>query len=173
VLDIYGFIFYLPFSLLFWILGLQKIEKKMWKGIDKIDSAIYNQSGFHIFHYTNSVMNKCYRCTPKKLKKFINKSAETVSDVNPRTALMNEINDTPKTIGNAILLVIIIMVSMFLVMFFVANMFGITLYEITTPVGSLVNSTGNLIKSTYDSVVPLVRPIDTNRIIDAPFKPKI
>lgn len=168
MLDTIGFIFYLPFSILFWILGASKIEKKLWKGIDKIDSAIYNQSGFHIFHYTNSVMNKCYRCIPKKTKKFIKKSMDDMSRVNPVVSLATEIRDTPKTIGNAILLVIVIMVSMFLVMFFAANLFGITLFTITSPLGAVVSSAGDMLKKTYDSTLKFVGPVVTPDI--GPFK---
>jgi hypothetical protein len=112
-LDTLGFIFYLPFSILFWIFGAKKQERLVWRGIDKIDKAIYNQSGYHIFHYSESIMNKCYRCIPKKAKKMA-KKMETVQN----TALdklftgesIKDTKATPDSIVRAILMVIMFIV---------------------------------------------------------------
>ena len=113
-LDTLGFIFYLPFSILFWIFGAKKQERLVWRGIDKIDKAIYNQSGYHIFHYSESIMNKCYRCIPKKAKKIFKKM-----DTGQNTALdqlsggessMKDTKATPDSIVRAILMVIMFIV---------------------------------------------------------------
>lgn len=79
LLDIWGFIFYLPISILFWVFGAKKIEIQLWKGIYSIDTMVYEQSGYHIFHWSNDILNKCYRCVPKKAKIIVKKT------INPTT----------------------------------------------------------------------------------------
>jgi hypothetical protein len=142
------------------VLGASKAEKKMWKGIDKIDTMIYNQSGVHIFRYTNGVMNKCYRCVPKKAKKFIKKSANDLKTIDSPANNLNDTKPTAESINNAILSVIIIIGIMILVLILIANLFGVTLFAITSPI-----SLGYFIKKTYDyttklmndSIIPLVK----------------
>lgn len=59
LLDIIGYLFYLPFMLLFWITGAHAIERKIWRNINKYGLLIFGT-------YTNSIMNQCYRCKDKK-----------------------------------------------------------------------------------------------------------
>lgn len=67
LMDIIGFLLYMPFALFFWALGMKSSEKELWVGIYAIDNTIYScLLGFHLFKYSNKTMNKCYRCTPKK-----------------------------------------------------------------------------------------------------------
>jgi hypothetical protein len=101
VLDILGFIFYLPISILFWVFGAEKIEIQLWKGIYSIDTMVYEQSGYHIFHWSNDIMNKCYRCVEKKSKKIAQKS---INPITPEPNIDMSASDTnsdaavPKTV---------------------------------------------------------------------------
>lgn len=169
MLDILGFMFYLPFSLLFWILGARKQEKQIWKGIYKIDSMIYNQSGYHIFHYSNSIMNKCYRCKPKKAKK---NGSQTINAgfIKMEKAITGGLLGTKLTsesTGNAFLMAVIIIVSAFAIMYFAFSTFGITLFPTT-----ISPNIGVVVKKAYDTMLPLVNPIIPERIISEPFNPK-
>jgi len=69
ILDMIGYVLYLPLMIFFWMFGLRSIERQLFKGINQVDSAIYGVADFHVFKYPNSIMNKCYRCKDKKEKK--------------------------------------------------------------------------------------------------------
>jgi len=74
MLEVIGKIIYLPFQLTFWILDLmlinsgikdiriQKNVDKLWWLLDDIDHFQYEFTGFHIVHYPNDIIKKCYKC---------------------------------------------------------------------------------------------------------------
>lgn len=59
-LEIIGYILYLPFEFIVWLLCLQSLEKTFWEMIDSIDCFFYDSTGFHIFHYSDTIIKKCY-----------------------------------------------------------------------------------------------------------------
>lgn len=83
-LDIVGYVLYLPFSIMFYLFrsGIETyysdckkkdyppiytIEKDMWAAIYWLDCQIYDLLGFHVFHYSDEVLERCYKC---KIGKF-------------------------------------------------------------------------------------------------------
>ena len=119
LLDIWGFIFYLPFSLLFWVIGAKKIEIQMWKGIYKIDTLIYEQSGYHIFHWSNDILNKCYRCVAKKQKKIVKKTiGPTLTEPELGTSAV-DIKPDAGSISKAVGIVFMLCFIWFLILFVV------------------------------------------------------
>ena len=73
-MEIAGKMFYLPFRLTFYVLDLifssmgvkfsiQGMVDKIWWFTDDIDHAMYDAgSGFHIVHYPDDVIKRCYTC---------------------------------------------------------------------------------------------------------------
>lgn len=72
-LDTAGWIFYLPFRLLFWILDemlfsgkpiIVKAEHDMWESMYKFDNYVHDGlgTGLHLFHFPDSVTKTCYQC---------------------------------------------------------------------------------------------------------------
>lgn len=72
-LEIAGKIIYLPFRITFFILDLlfvmfrinfkiQKIVDNAWWFLDDISHYAYEMTGYHIVHYNEDVINKCYKC---------------------------------------------------------------------------------------------------------------
>ena len=59
-LQILGNIVYAPFAFFFWLFGLESIENSIWSFLDQIDSAFYEATNFHIFHYSDAIQSKCY-----------------------------------------------------------------------------------------------------------------
>ena len=68
VLDIIGYTLYLPFKLIFWITFTQFVEKRIWEGVRMIDDVIFGMTGYFAFQYSDSIMNRCYRCSNKTRK---------------------------------------------------------------------------------------------------------
>jgi len=77
-MEIAGKILYLPFRLTFAFLdfiliifgikfSIQGMINKIWWFIDDIDHALYDGGGFHIIHYPDDVIKRCYTC---KIGKF-------------------------------------------------------------------------------------------------------
>lgn len=77
-LEIFGKIIYLPFRITFALLdfilaivgikiSIQGIINQVWWFIDDISHALYNGGGFHIVHYPDDVIKRCYSC---KIDKF-------------------------------------------------------------------------------------------------------
>ena len=77
-LDTAGWIFYLPFRFIFWIIDqvlfsgkptITKAEKSMWEYMYKLDNYVHDglNTGIHLFHFPNSVTATCYKC---KISKF-------------------------------------------------------------------------------------------------------
>lgn len=67
-LEIVGFVLYLPIMLIVWAFGAREIEISMWKMVYDFDNLVNSVAGFHLFKYSNSILNKCYRCKNKKAK---------------------------------------------------------------------------------------------------------
>jgi hypothetical protein len=78
-LDIVGYVLYLPFSIMFYLFrsGIEtyysdckkedyppiyNIERDMWAAIYWLDCQIYDLLGFHVFHYSDEVLDRCYKC---------------------------------------------------------------------------------------------------------------
>tara|TARA_Y100000816_G_scaffold176075_1_gene126937 strand:- start:7195 stop:8124 length:930 start_codon:yes stop_codon:yes gene_type:complete len=67
LLEIIGFILYIIPGFIFWCFkdyGGQEIENKLWKGINDFDCWVYDMTNFHIIHYSEDIIKKCYSCTP-------------------------------------------------------------------------------------------------------------
>jgi hypothetical protein len=69
-LEIIGQIIYLPFRFLIWLLtymgiyDLECVERDFWSGVSDVDCFIYSLVDFHLFRYSEEVMEKCYSCNP-------------------------------------------------------------------------------------------------------------
>lgn len=68
LLEIIGNILYLPIMLIVWAFGMSEIEISMWKMVRDFDNLVNSVAGFHLFKYSNSILNKCYRCKKRKPK---------------------------------------------------------------------------------------------------------
>jgi len=61
-------VIYLPFRFIFWLVDgllgtcIVKQEHELWCYLDDLDKLIYESYGFHLIHYQDEVMNKCYTC---------------------------------------------------------------------------------------------------------------
>lgn len=73
LLEIIGQILYLPIRLIVWMGGktFSKYEKKFWKFVYDVDCKIYDIGGFHVFHFPESVQQKCYDCRFKPFPNII------------------------------------------------------------------------------------------------------
>ena len=69
-LEIIGQIIYLPFRFLIWLItymgiyDLECVERDFWSGVSDVDCFIYSLVDFHLFRYSEEVMEKCYSCNP-------------------------------------------------------------------------------------------------------------
>lgn len=68
LLEIIGNVLYLPIMLIVWAFGMREIEISMWKMVRDFDNLVNSVAGFYLFKYSNSILNKCYRCKNKKAK---------------------------------------------------------------------------------------------------------
>lgn len=68
LLEIIGNVLYLPIMLIVWAFGIREIEISMWKMVRDFDNLVNSVAGFYMFKYSNSILNKCYRCKNKKAK---------------------------------------------------------------------------------------------------------
>lgn len=59
-LEIIGFILYVPMEFIVWLFCLKSLEKSFWKLVDDFDCMIEAIIGFHIFHYSDTILKKCY-----------------------------------------------------------------------------------------------------------------
>jgi len=77
-MEIFGKTIYLPFRITFALLdfiltifginvSIQGVIDKVWWFIDDISHALYDGGGFHIVHYPDDVLKRCYSC---KIGKF-------------------------------------------------------------------------------------------------------
>jgi hypothetical protein len=63
ILNLITVVIYLPFSFIFWLLGITDIiEEYIWGPIYIADEVFYNFSGFHFAHFPKSVIKGCYSC---------------------------------------------------------------------------------------------------------------
>jgi hypothetical protein len=69
-LEIIGHILYIPFAFFFWVFSLQSIEKMIWDVLEEIDCFCYTATGYHLIHYSDTIIKKCYKCNIKKMPKF-------------------------------------------------------------------------------------------------------
>jgi hypothetical protein len=60
LLEIIGCILWLPFGFIIWLFDLHEHEKILWGIKDDFDEFIYGLIGFHLFHYSDTIMKKCY-----------------------------------------------------------------------------------------------------------------
>jgi predicted PurR-regulated permease PerM len=63
MLQVFGKCLYLPVIFFVWLFKLQKIERDFWNAMESMDKAIFDIFGFHVIHYPQSVINKCYKCS--------------------------------------------------------------------------------------------------------------
>jgi hypothetical protein len=68
MLEILGKILYFPITFMLWVFTragypeLKQGEKFVWSNMEKIDKMIHSNMGFHIIHFPDDVVNKCYKC---------------------------------------------------------------------------------------------------------------
>ena len=69
-LEIIGQIIYLPFRFFIWlftyigIYDMECVERDFWSGVNDVDCFIYSLVNFHLFRYSDEVLEKCYSCNP-------------------------------------------------------------------------------------------------------------
>jgi len=80
LLEIIGQTLYLPIRFLVWILGIQKWEKYTWDKIQAADCAFFDLTGIHIIHYSEDILNRCYKCNPGPFPKW---DIDLKVDLNP------------------------------------------------------------------------------------------
>lgn len=68
LLEIIGNILYLPIMFIVWAFSAREIEIYMWKMVYDFDNLVNSVAGFYLFRYSNSILNKCYRCKNRKAK---------------------------------------------------------------------------------------------------------
>lgn len=62
LLQMIGVIIYFPYRIIFYLTGLTRVEKSIWKMVDKGDSFFYDFTGYHFAHFQDDVTNLCYKC---------------------------------------------------------------------------------------------------------------
>lgn len=76
LLEIIGYILYLPFFLFFYLFNLQKTEKDLWNIINSFDKFFLSITGNSFMHFPDSIVTKCYTCSNIKcfpvLNDFVN-----------------------------------------------------------------------------------------------------
>lgn len=70
LLEIIGHILYIPFGFFFWATGTQNIEKQIWDAMEQIDCLCYDTTGYHLIHYSDEIINNCYKCKITPIPKF-------------------------------------------------------------------------------------------------------
>jgi hypothetical protein len=68
IIEVIGKFLYLPFKFIFFITKTKKIEKDLWDTMETADRFIYSIAAFHIIHYPDSIIDRCYKC--RKLVPF-------------------------------------------------------------------------------------------------------
>lgn len=59
-LEIIGAILYAPLGFIIWLFYLHTIEAMIWGLRDEFDNMFFGTTGFHIFHYSDTILQKCY-----------------------------------------------------------------------------------------------------------------
>ena len=63
ILNLVLTIIYLPFSFIFWLIGIIDIvDDYFWGPIYIADGLVHDYSGFHFAHFPDSIINGCYSC---------------------------------------------------------------------------------------------------------------
>jgi hypothetical protein len=68
MLEIVGKILYTPIKFLVWMIAkmgapeVQTMEKDIWRYLEEIDKMTYSSAGIHIIHYSDEIVNGCYKC---------------------------------------------------------------------------------------------------------------
>jgi hypothetical protein len=68
LLQITGYIIYLPFQIIIWLLNLKELENNIFKYINYINKIFVNTTGVSILSFPQSVQNKCYKCNNNIVK---------------------------------------------------------------------------------------------------------
>jgi hypothetical protein len=83
MVDAIGKFIYLPIRIIMWFLkvslgfDLYPTEKKIWNGIEYIDSIIFSTFQFHIIHFPKSIRDDCYTCIRLR-KEVVNRQGRKV-----------------------------------------------------------------------------------------------
>jgi hypothetical protein len=80
LLEIIGQTLYLPIRFLVWILNIKPWEKYTWDKIQVADCAFFDLTGFHIIHYSDDILKRCYKCNPGPFPKW---NIDLKVDLNP------------------------------------------------------------------------------------------
>jgi hypothetical protein len=59
-LEIIGFILYVPIEFFVWLFCLKSLEDSLWKLLEDLDCFLTGILGFHVFHYSDTILKKCY-----------------------------------------------------------------------------------------------------------------
>uniref|UniRef100_A0A6C0HGR0 Uncharacterized protein n=1 Tax=viral metagenome TaxID=1070528 RepID=A0A6C0HGR0_9ZZZZ len=70
VLDIIGQIYYSPFKFIFWLFNLQSVESFIWDIAESIDCSVRKYTGYHLIHYSDSIIDRCYSFCPDEFPRF-------------------------------------------------------------------------------------------------------
>ena len=80
LLEIIGQTLYLPIRFLVWILSIQSWEKYTWDKIQAADCAFFDLTGIHVIHYSEDILQRCYKCNPGPFPKW---NIDLKVDLNP------------------------------------------------------------------------------------------
>jgi len=68
MLEILGKILYTPIRFLVWLISkmgapeVRQMEKDVWNYLEQIDKMTYSSAGIHIIHYSDEIIDGCYKC---------------------------------------------------------------------------------------------------------------
>ena len=68
MLEILGKILYTPIRFLVWMISkmgapeVKQMEKDVWNYLEEIDKMTYSSAGIHIIHYSDEIIDNCYKC---------------------------------------------------------------------------------------------------------------
>uniref|UniRef100_A0A6C0D6G6 Uncharacterized protein n=1 Tax=viral metagenome TaxID=1070528 RepID=A0A6C0D6G6_9ZZZZ len=68
MLEILGKILYTPIRFLVWMISkmgapeVRQMEKDVWNYLEQIDKMTYSSAGIHIIHYSDEIIDGCYKC---------------------------------------------------------------------------------------------------------------
>jgi len=68
MLEIFGKILYTPIRFLVWMISkmgapeVKQMEKDVWNYLEEIDKLTYSSAGIHIIHYSDEIVDGCYKC---------------------------------------------------------------------------------------------------------------
>lgn len=68
MLQVLGKILYFPINFFLWLFArfgmpqLREAEREVWKQLENLDKLFHKTAGFHIIHFPDDVVEKCYKC---------------------------------------------------------------------------------------------------------------